>query len=146
MSRDNDVVLVICFLIPTRMTIKLVMNFTYMSLYYLCDEVVSFGFMFIIEARVIGFQEWESSSLLAMRKRLFWSFMDGKKACMRWPPDMVGKNFFMYSCVISDLGLIFPLSLSNHKFWGHSTSHFPYFTWTIRLLWKDLKSCVRVWI
>lgn len=51
-SRDGDVVSVYFFPGSDRMTIKLVKTFVNTIMDYLCDEVVTFIYVFIIEDRV----------------------------------------------------------------------------------------------
>lgn len=79
------------------------MGFVDVSMYYLCDELVIFGFMPIIKEILKEFRKGlVISSISHEEDVIIYPYADSDKEFMMQPHGVVGQSFQIYACVMSD--------------------------------------------
>lgn len=99
------------------------MGFVDVTMYYLCDELVVFGFMSIIKALLKEFHKGLVISSISHEKDvIIYPYADSGKEFVMQPHEVVGESFQMYACVMSDLGVKIPSPSFSQISWGRLTS------------------------
>lgn len=88
------------------------MGFVDVTMYYLCDELVVFGFMSIIKAILKEFRKGlVIFSISHEEDVIIYPYADSGKEFIMQPHGVVGESFQMYARVMSDLGVKIPFTL-----------------------------------